>query len=82
MYAAHIEADPGVGVLYPSEGVQGSLPVLLVGCQHSFIPEADDLGEGHGQVQTGRAAWRPGERASPTRLHFPGLELKLGAQAP
>ena len=73
-----------MGVLYPSEGIQGSLPVLLVSCQHSFIPEADSLGQGHGQVQTGRAAWRPGERASlclpswaapnPPALCWPGTQ--------
>lgn len=54
MHAADVETNPGVGVLDGGEGVQGSLPVLLVGCQHPFVPEADGLSQGHGQAEARR----------------------------
>lgn len=63
VHAPDVEANPGVGVLDGSEGIQGSLPVFLVGCQYPFIPEADGLGQGHGQAQ----AWGPGGCQDPER---------------
>lgn len=62
VHAANVEANPGVGVLDGTEGVQGSLPVLLVSCQHPFIPEADGLCQGHDQVETRRPRELPGDR--------------------
>lgn len=52
MHAAHVETNPGVGVLHCGESIQGSLPVLLVSGQNPFIPEADGLSQGHGPVET------------------------------
>lgn len=43
VHAAYVEANPRVGVLHLAEGLQGTLPVLLVGCLHPLIPEPDGL---------------------------------------
>lgn len=48
VHAAYVKANPRVGVLHLAEGLQSTLPVLLVSCQHPFIPESDGLSQGHG----------------------------------